>query len=136
VDALNAERGVPLDAVDGHRKHLFGHIKLRDSARPDVDMEEVKSLLASLPEVSDNITARDTESLHFAMEQLVKAHPGKELEYLSVLTAELHQMVLKREGRTGATHDRIATLENELAAMKSQFANLHAEIHVSEPKNG
>lgn len=131
VDALNAERGVPIDAVDGHRKHLIEHVKLRDNARPDVDMAEVNALLQTLPKVSDHITAKDTEALHFAMEQLVKAHPGKELEYLSVLTAELHQMVLNRENRSGLTHDRVTALEEELAQMKAQFANLHAEVHVN-----
>jgi hypothetical protein len=131
VDALNAERGVPIDAVDGHRKHLWAHVAVRDAARPDVDMEAIKTLLSSLPEVSDNITARNTEALHFAMEQLVKAHPGKELDYLTVLTSELHQMVLNREGRSGVTHDRVTALETELAAMKKQFENLHAEMHTN-----
>lgn len=121
VDALNAERGVPLDPVDGHRKHLWAHLTLRDVARPDVDMAEVKTLLSSLPEKSDDITAKNTEALHFAMEQLVKAHPGKELEYLSVLTAELHQMALNREGRSGVTHDRVYALESALAEMKAEY---------------
>lgn len=150
VDALNAERGVPVDPVDGHRKHLWGHLNLRDMARPDVDVSEVKKLLSALPEVSDHITPAETEALHFAVEQLLKAHPGKELEYLGVLSAELHQMVLNREGKSGATHvritalenesgathDRITALENELAAMKERISNLHAEVHVTEPSNG
>lgn len=131
VDALNAERGVPIDAVDGHRKHLWSHLGVKDTARPDVDLTEVKTLLASLPEVSDHITAKSTEALHFAMEQLLKTHPGKELEYLSVLTAELHQMVLNREGKSGVTHDRVTVLEAELAALKAEFTNLHAEVHVN-----
>lgn len=131
VDALNAERGVPIDAVDGHRKHLWSHVGVRDASRPDVDMAEVKSLISALPDVSDHITAKDTEALHFAMEQLVKAHPGKELEYLSILSAELHQMVLNRENRSGVTHDRVTVLETELAAMKAQFENLHAEVHAN-----
>lgn len=132
VDALQAERGVPLDAVDGHRKHLWAHLTLRDAARPDVDVAEVRTLLSALPEVSDHITAKQTEALHFAMEQLLKAHPGKELDYLGVLTAELHQLVLNREGKSGVTHDRVTALESELAAMKAQYANLHAEVHLTD----
>lgn len=135
VDLLNAERGVPLDAVDGHRKHLWAHLGVRDTARPDVDMTEVRSLLSSLPEVADNITAKQTEALHFAVEQLVKAHPGKELDYLSVLSAELHQLVLNREGKSGVTHDRVTALETELAAMKAQFENLHSEVHAKADEN-
>ena len=121
VDALNAERGVPLDPVDGHRKHLWAHLTLRDRARPDVDVTEVKRLLSSLPEVSDSITAKQSEAVHFAVEQLLKAHPGKELEYLGILAGELHQMVLNREGRTGAAHDRLSALETELAALKAKM---------------
>lgn len=131
VDRMNAERGVPIDAVDGHRKHLWDHLTLRDTARPDVDMTEVKTLLSALPEVSDHITANQTEALHFAMEQLLKAHPGKELDYLTVLTAELHQMTLNREGKSGLTHDRVTALETELASLKAQYANLHAEVHTN-----
>lgn len=136
VDALNAERGVPLDPIDGHRKHLWDHLKVRDWARPDVDMAEVKKLLSALPEVSEHIAATATEALHFAMEQLIKVHPGKELEYLAILTGELHQMVLNRENKKGDAHSRLSELEDELAKVKSQLANMHAEIHVSEPTNG
>lgn len=131
VDAMNAERGVPLDPIDGHRKHLWAHMTLRDTARPDVEFTEIKTLLSALPEVSDNITARQTEALHFAMERLLKTHPGKELEYLGVLSGELHQMTLNREGQSGATHDRMAALEAELTAMKAQFETMHAEMHVN-----
>lgn len=131
VDALNAERGVPVDPVDGHRKHLWAHLTVRDNARPDVDMTEVKKVLSALPALSDSISAPQTEALHFAMEQLLKAHPGKELEYLTVLTGELHQMILNREGRSGVTHSRVTALESELAALKAQFTNLHSEMHAN-----
>lgn len=127
VDALNAERGVPLDPIDGHRKHLWAHLTLRDAARPDVDMTEVKNVLSALPEVSDSITAKMTEALHFAMEQLLKAHPGKELEYLTTLTAELHQMALNREGKASHAHDRFAELEAELASLRAMMSGQQTE---------
>lgn len=124
VDALNAERGVPIDAVDGHRKHLKEHVRVRMNSRPDVSFAEVEGLIGTLPENSDQITAKHTEALHFAMEQLLKAHPGKELEYLGVLSAELHQMVLNRENKSGLTHDRVTALEEELATIKAQLSGV------------
>ena len=123
VDAMNAERGVPLDAVDGHRQHLWSHLTLRDAARPDVDMSEVKKLLSEFPEVADSIMATATEALHFAMGRLVKAHPGKELEYLETLSGELHQLVLNRENKSAYAHDRFAELEKELAALKAMVTH-------------
>lgn len=135
VDALQAERGVPLDPIDGHRKHLWDHLTLRDHARPDVDMTDVKALLSVLPENTDNITANMTEALHFGMEQLVKRHPGKELEYLSVLTAELHQMLLTRAGKSGNTHDRLAELESVIGSMKTQYETLQSDVQAKAAEN-
>lgn len=122
VNAMNVERGVPIDRVDGYRKQLQAHLKGRSVGRPDVDFAAPETAIAALPENPDDITAAHTEALHFAMEQWLKQHPGKELDYLEILAAELHQTVLSREGKTGVMHQRVTDLETQVADLMAQTA--------------
>lgn len=118
VNQLNTERGVPLDRVDGYRQQLLAHFKARkDAAHHGTDFTVTETALSALPENSDEITAHHSESALHAVEQFVKAHPGKELEYLAILANELHQVVLNREGKHGVTHKRIQDLESQVAEL-------------------
>ena len=118
VNQLNAERGVPLDRVDGYRQQLAAHFTAKqNAAHIGTDFAPASAVIGSLPENPDQITAVHTESMVHALEQFIKAHPGKELEYLGVLANELHQAVLSREGKTGVTHSRIQELEARVAEL-------------------
>lgn len=136
VNQLNAERGVPLDRVDGYRQQLEAHFAARKASRPDdTDYTAPETALAKLPTNPDDITAAHTEALHFTMAQWLKQHPGKEFDYLETLAGELHQTVLEREGKNGVMHKRVAELEDQLSKLRSeptvpaaQFAALEAKV--------
>lgn len=140
VNQLNAERGVPLDRVDGYRQQLLAHFQGRkNSAYHGTDFTVTEGALAALPENSDDLTAHHTESALHAVEQFVKAHPGKELEYLAVLANELHQVVLNREGKHGVSHKRIQDLEAqvaELLAWKGNVTGPTQDFPQNIPSNG
>lgn len=136
VNQLNAERGVPLDRVDGYRQQLLAHFKARkDAAHHGTDFTPTENALAALPENSDKITATHSESALHAVEQFVKAHPGKELEYLAILANELHQVVLDREGKQGGTHKRIQDLESQVAELLAWKGNVTGPSQ-DTPSNG
>lgn len=122
VNRLNAERGVPIDQVDGYRKQLQSHLQVRVNGRPDVGFELVTATLAALPENPDDMTQAQTELLHSLLTELVRQHPGKEIDYLSVLSAELHQSVLARDGAGRPMVDRVTELEQIVAALQAQLA--------------
>lgn len=122
LDRLNAERGVPIDQVDGYRKQLEAHFRARKASRQDTDFDAPETVIAALPENPDDITAAHTETLHFAIEQWLKKHPGKELDYLEVLAGELHQTVLAREGKHGVMHRRVSELEAQVTELLAQSA--------------
>lgn len=125
VNLLNAERGVPLDRVDGYRKQLEAHFKGRKAAAHiGTDFVAPEGAIAALPQNPDDITSQQTESLHFALSQWVKQHPGKELDYLETLAGELHQVVLDREGKHGVMHQRVSDLEAQVAALLAAKPNV------------
>ena len=136
VNQLNAERGVPLDRVDGYRQQLLAHFKGRQAAAyHGTDFTVTESALAALPENPDDISATHSESALHAVEQFVKANPGKELEYLAVLANELHQVVLNREGKHGVTHKRIQDLETQVAELLAWKGNVTGPSQ-DTPPNG
>lgn len=131
VNLMNAERGVPLDRVAGYLQQLKAHFQHRKSSRQDTDFAAPEAALAALPENSDNLTAHHTESLHFTIEQWLKQHPGKELDYLHTLAAELHQAVLEREGKHGVMHQRVAELEKTAEGLAKTVEGLSADQRVT-----
>jgi hypothetical protein len=126
--------------VAGYRQQLQAHLTGRkNSAYIGTDFAPAEADMAGLSENSDDITAAETEAMHFALEQWLKQHPGKELDYLGILAGELHASVLEREGKHGVMYKRVAELEAQIAELKSAptgatvpveaFAALEAKVN-------
>jgi hypothetical protein len=122
VRLLEIERGVPIDQVDGYRKQLIAHAQVRNNSRPDVDFTQIFQILNALPQDPTAITSAQTDLVSSMLTSLVNAHPGKELDYLTVLAMELHQAVLTRDGSVPPMTARVTQLE---ALVNSLYARLN-----------
>lgn len=94
IDALNAERGVPANPIEGAKQNIIDHVKARAAQLPRVIFDELSQTLAALPEV----LSQDHTSLIMTLVDELLANAGSvahELSYLPELARNLHKEVLK-----------------------------------------
>jgi len=94
IDALNAERGVPANPIEGAKQNLADHIKARAAQLPSIVVDELKKAVEDLPEVitPDHIALVET----LVEELLINSSPyAHELGYIPVLARDLKKAVLK-----------------------------------------
>lgn len=98
LTAMEAERGIPADAVEAKMQALRAHYEARKVANPGVDFSEIHEVLENLPVKSDGVTREHTELVRDTVQDYVRRSPvTHELAYLSDLAGELHKEVLKRD---------------------------------------
>lgn len=94
IDALNAERGVPANPIEGAKVNLLDHIKARAAQLPGIVVDELKKTIESLPDV---ITTDHTSLIMTLVEELLSnsSPVAHELSYLPELARDFHKAVLK-----------------------------------------
>lgn len=91
IDALKAERGIPVDAIAAAHQNLRDHVAARKAASPGVDFSGLdKALDVERP------STRDAERIKLEVENHLanNAHLAGEHDYLSQLARDLHAATL------------------------------------------
>jgi hypothetical protein len=121
IKALETERGIPSDPVDGAVKNLAAHVTSRAAQLPNVDFTEIQGLLNSLPADSTAITPAHSEAVKTTVHDLVDALKHAELGYIRELATGFHREVLKAAPAAVDVLALVKSLSAQLSAVQARM---------------